>query len=222
MSLPARKERRRSARHPERHRSRHGAAAIVGAAALAALLAACGPGDGAGGSAEPGSCGAETCAADQYCVYPPGDCGEGGVVPGNYGVCQQRPASCDTATPTQVCACDGRVYPNACEAARAGVSIGSGEECAGAAPPGTSTCGSYFCRSDVEYCRIVEDPHVELFRMPTQRSCKEIPSSCAAEPSCDCVSLAASAPGKGGCSSAPACTRDASGSFAVECTGDLY
>ncbi|WP_433933861.1 hypothetical protein AB3662_05470 [Sorangium cellulosum] len=198
---------------------RRSAAAIVSAAALAVLLAACGP-DIA--SAEPGSCGGATCGPDQHCVYPPGDCGEGGVVPGNYGVCQQRPTSCDTATPTAVCACDGQVYPNACEAARAGVSIGGGEECAGAAPPGTSACGSYFCSSADTYCQIVEDPHNELFRMPTRRTCKQIPSSCLAEPSCDCVSAAARVPGKGGCSSAPACTQDATGSFAVQCTGDLY
>ncbi|WP_437962813.1 hypothetical protein WME76_47175 (plasmid) [Sorangium sp. So ce119] len=60
---------------------RHSAAAIVSAAALAVLLAACGP-DVAG--EEPGSCGGATCGPDQYCVYPPGDRGEGGVVPGNY------------------------------------------------------------------------------------------------------------------------------------------
>ncbi|WP_437735249.1 hypothetical protein [Sorangium sp. So ce1335] len=218
MSLPTTTEVRRPA--PRRAPgARYGAAAIASAVAAAVLLAACGPDAPSG---EPGSCGSATCGPAQYCVYPPGDCGEGGVVPGNYGVCQQRPTSCDTATPTQVCACDGRVYPNACEAARAGVSIGGGEECAGAAPPGTSACGSYFCSATDAYCQIVEDPHDEIFKMPTRRTCKAIPSSCQAEPSCDCMTAASLVPGKGGCTGAPDCTRDATGSFAVQCTGDLY
>ncbi|WP_437945381.1 hypothetical protein WME98_31180 [Sorangium sp. So ce296] len=218
MSLPARTGAQRQARR-RATRGRRSALWLASAAAVAALLAACGP-EGAG--AEPGPCGGATCTPDQVCVYPPGDCGEGGIVPGNYGVCQPRPASCDTATPREVCACDGRVYENACEAARAGVSIGSGEECGGAAPPGTIACGSYFCDAASEYCQSVEDPHDELFKMPTRRTCEEIPTACMAAPSCDCLAAAAADPREGDCSSAPACTRGESGSFAVRCTGDLY
>jgi len=202
-----------------------GVGAFGALAALVALVAACGDGDDDGSSAAGGPCGGAVCAADQYCNYPPGDCGEGGVVPGNYGVCQERPTSCDTATPREICACDGRSYANACEAARAGVSVGNGEECAGAAPPGTFACGSYFCRSDGEYCQTIEDQHDELFRLPPQSSCKAVAVACAPEPSCAClieVVKPAGSSDKRECTTAPTCTQDASGNFALRCAGDLY
>ncbi|AUX39959.1 hypothetical protein SOCE26_013540 [Sorangium cellulosum] len=224
MNLPAWLEVRRIVRH---HATVQGgkAPASAGIVVLTALLAACGGEDGGAEDAAPGPCGGVVCAADQYCNYPPGDCGEGGVVPGNYGVCQERPTSCDTATPREVCACDGRAYTNACEAARAGVSVAGGEACAGAAPPGTFACGSYFCKADAEYCQTVEDPNAKPFRLPPRNTCEQLTVACAAEPTCDCLTAAvdpADEDAEVDCSSAPTCTRDASGHFALRCIGDLY
>lgn len=44
------------------------------------------------------------------------------------GVCAARPRVC-TAVVFPVCGCDGKTYRNACEAARAGVSVRSTESC---------------------------------------------------------------------------------------------
>jgi hypothetical protein len=211
-------------RRASQQRSRaEGTARASAIAVLAALLFGCAA-DDAGRSGGPATepCDGVTCAADQYCAYPLGDCGKGGVVPGNYGVCQLRPTSCDTATPREVCGCDGRAHENACEAARAGMSIGAGEECGGAAPPGRFGCGSYFCKLPTEYCQTIEDADDEPLKQPPRHTCVTIPSSCMAEPSCACLAAASGAPVMGGCSAAPTCTGDASGGFALRCPGNLY
>lgn len=55
------------------------------------------------------------CLDTEFCVKVPGDCdGE--------GICETRPTVCPFVL-EPVCGCDGVTYGNACEAARAGVSI---------------------------------------------------------------------------------------------------
>ena len=47
---------------------------------------------------------------------------------GSTGVCAARPQGCPTVV-ARVCGCNGKTYPNACEAARAGVSVHSSGSC---------------------------------------------------------------------------------------------
>lgn len=60
------------------------------------------------------------CGAGEYCKYEPPSasvCGERGGT----GYCTAKPTTCETRG-FQVCGCDGVLYDNSCEAARAGVS----------------------------------------------------------------------------------------------------
>ena len=62
------------------------------------------------------------CAKTDYCAKATGDCK-------GRGRCTKRPEIC-TEIFDPVCGCDGKVYPNACQAASAGVSVSSlGDEC---------------------------------------------------------------------------------------------
>ena len=61
------------------------------------------------------------CAEDELCAKPTGDCD-------GKGSCAPRPEVC-TAIFDPVCGCDGKVYPNACKAEMAGVSVASFGEC---------------------------------------------------------------------------------------------
>src|SRR5262245_42512444 len=66
---------------------------------------------GAGGGAPCGGFGGLTCVGDEYCDYFDDLCGG---ADGN-GVCRPKPMACDKVY-SPVCACDGKVYGNACEA----------------------------------------------------------------------------------------------------------
>lgn len=63
-------------------------------------------------------CGNTTCASDEYCARPVGECD----APSEAGSCVWRPQGC-TGDFAPVCGCDGETYSNACVAAGAGVSI---------------------------------------------------------------------------------------------------
>ncbi len=60
------------------------------------------------------------CGDTDYCVFDNGCRGP--------GVCQARPRLC-TRELNPVCGCDGRTYPNPCEAARAGVNVANRGAC---------------------------------------------------------------------------------------------
>ncbi|MEC9056024.1 MAG: Kazal-type serine protease inhibitor domain-containing protein, partial [Verrucomicrobiota bacterium] len=60
------------------------------------------------------------CGDTDYCVFDNGCRGP--------GVCQARPRVC-TRELNPVCGCDGRTYPNPCEAARAGVNVANRGAC---------------------------------------------------------------------------------------------
>lgn len=71
-----------------------------------------------------GGLGGIQCADDEYCDYPKNDCGIADAA----GTCKRRPEACpDIFKPT--CACDGKVYPNECDAASHGVDVSANSSC---------------------------------------------------------------------------------------------
>ncbi len=87
-------------------------------------------GDGrtCGGFVPPGTPG---CAENEFCDYPlEAHCGAAD----QGGVCRPRPEIC-TREFMPVCGCDGRTYPNRCEANAAGTGVTALEPCAEAAAP---------------------------------------------------------------------------------------
>jgi len=91
-----------------------------------------GPGDDAGVQSDAGrtgtTCGGRgspPCARGTFCNFPPSSiCGRAD----GPGTCTPIPSSC-TRELAPVCACDGTTYSNACEAARASVSVETVGEC---------------------------------------------------------------------------------------------
>ncbi len=65
-----------------------------------------------------GLLGIECSAANEFCNFPPGTCGQGDIP----GMCLDRPEACPLFF-HPVCGCDGMTYGNRCLAASAGVSI---------------------------------------------------------------------------------------------------
>jgi len=61
----------------------------------------------------------DTCSADQYCAYQPGQyCGAADAS----STCETKPQFC-TEQYTPVCGCDGNTYSNTCDAASAGTGV---------------------------------------------------------------------------------------------------
>jgi hypothetical protein len=137
---------------------------------------------GAGGGTLGGPCGGisgSKCDPSQYCNYNEDNCGNNDIS----GQCEDKPDGCpDVYEP--VCACDGKVYGNACEAAAAGVDLSMLAACP--TPQGTFPCGSAFCDQASEYCEIqISDVGGE----PDVHTCKELPPNCPPNgATCACVS----------------------------------
>lgn len=157
------------------------------------LAAACGgggtPGDDTGdddtsGAPDAGGVGATCggfagaqCDEGLWCDWPDDSCG--GV--DGVGSCQVRPTGCgDNYQP--VCACDGTVYSNACDAQAAGSDVNAYGACE--APPGFFACGAGFCNLADSYCRrIVSD----VAGYPDDWSCEPAPAGCGDVIDCDCL-----------------------------------
>lgn len=113
------------------------------------------------------------CAAGEYCHFPDGTCK-------GTSVCVPQSASCDT-TFGPICGCDGQVHDDQCAANGAGVDVSANGGCK--APPGQFGCASFFCALGSQYCEELGGQGL------TSYSCKPLPASCGAAPSCACLSL---------------------------------
>lgn len=148
-------------------------------------------GGGAGGGVACGGFAGVQCAATEYCDYPNDICGAAD----GQGVCRTRPQACpEIYSPT--CACDGKVYGNACEANGAGYDV---SDLGGCMPPeaGLFNCGHMFCNSATEYCRRT---NTDVGGTPDSYVCTPLPAACAGGvPSCACIGDGCGAPIPGSC-----------------------
>ena len=133
---------------------------------------------GSGGGAMCGGIAGIQCAENQFCDFPDDMCGAADGA----GTCAPRPDACDKVLDPK-CACDGKVYDNACEAQKAGADIGTLGGCP--APAGQFPCGAGFCAKGQQYCQVdVSD----VGGIPNGYGCKPLPADCSqAGATCDCL-----------------------------------
>ena len=81
-----------------------------------------------------------------------------------------------------VCACNGIVYPNECEAAAAGWDVADQGTCT--PPAGYASCGAHYCDPTTQYCFSVWN---DLGDGPASYRCVALPAVCGGSPSCDCL-----------------------------------
>lgn len=176
----------------------------MGAALVVALLNGCsgGGGGGEGGSGGEGDgpkCGSEACTEEEYCYHD--DHGLDG--------CNPKPTSCEPED-HPVCGWDGIIYPNKCEANKAGQSLqrASDSHCA-ETPSNTYRCGTAFCKIGEEWCR---------HQAESDDTCPPLPDACKVEgATCECLGFDANG---GATENAPvtcgSCSSDGS-NFDVTC-----
>jgi hypothetical protein len=173
-----------------------------------------------------GSCGSMVCSDAHQCIYTPGPgcgtstcpaecsygctysdklCGQGQ----DYGsvTCLTAPASCPAPTGGMVCACDGNVYANQCQALSSGHDLSQLGNCP--LPEGTFYCGDHFCQKGTEYCvRYGSD----IGGWADGYDCKPIPSACNAPGGAACSCFAGETCGG-------SCTLDDLGNVTLMCFG---
>jgi hypothetical protein len=162
-----------------------------------------GTGQGGGGSVCGGFPGTP-CATGEYCDFPDDQCGDADGT----GVCAPLPQGCPTVY-MPVCACDGMVYSNACEAHVAGKDVANAGGCA--PPAGTFSCGPEFCAKGQQYCSKTGS---DVPGIPDSYSCPPLPPECfqGQPPTCACLDGVCGAPMQN-------CTPSPDGDLTVICPG---
>ncbi len=133
---------------------------------------------GTGGGTVCGGLAGIPCGADEYCDYQDDRCG----ADDGTGVCTPKPQGCpDIYMP--VCACDGTVAGNACDANSQGQDISVLGGCT--APDGMFACGAGFCDKATSYCQRTTS---DVGGYPDSFTCAPLPDACAGgAPTCACL-----------------------------------
>lgn len=140
---------------------------------------------GGGGTAETGGGGAsgcspsKPCAQGYFCDYPDDLCGQGKAT----GACVEAPVS-DCGPAPRACGCDGVVGESCYGAVGLGdaVDIASPDQCE--VPAGAFVCGHFYCDpAEGQYCQ----GSLNLTTCGEDYTCAPIPSACADNPTCDCI-----------------------------------
>jgi hypothetical protein len=128
------------------------------------------------------------CAKTEYCNFATdAQCGAADQT----GTCTARPSSCSSDS-NQVCGCDDKTYANACEAAKAGVSVAKKGSCETPAADGGMTTGQVCggrggktCPAD-QFCNIPESGICG--EADASGACTTKPKACTREyqPVCGC------------------------------------
>jgi len=104
------------------------------------------------------------------------------------GVCREIPTTC-TGALAPVCGCNGVTYTNSCDAAHAGMSVGSEGVCEGDTAP-AATCGGQLARScgDESFCSY--EPDAACGVADAIGTCEARPQACSRDykPVCGCDS----------------------------------
>ena len=88
------------------------------------------------------------CPRTAYCQTPANTC----PGPKQFGLCRTRPQICPNVF-IPVCGCDGKTYPNSCQAARAGTSVAHTGACAPPACTSNADCAAgNFCQQPAGQC----------------------------------------------------------------------
>ena len=114
--------------------------------------------------------------AGSFCDFRANSCG----LTDKSGMCASRPSLCDDVY-EPVCACDGKIHSNECDAYAEGVDVSLGG-CPSLA--GYVRCGYRFCDPDRTYCRQNVPGTITT---PSTFECQPLPSSCNSNITCGCL-----------------------------------
>lgn len=138
-----------------------------------------GGGSGSGGSGvQCGGLAGSKCEPTEYCDYANNTCGAADET----GTCKTRQTICPAAIgASEVCGCDGKLYPNACEAHSAGTDLNANGSC----PEGADhfACGYLQCDLTTQYC--VHD--TKAASADQAYVCAALPQACGTTAACGCL-----------------------------------